>query len=52
MVFYKRKITVADGEITNAAHLTLKQTILPNCLGTSASIHPHWASIHLPKKMS
>ncbi|EXJ75983.1 MFS transporter, FHS family, L-fucose permease [Cladophialophora psammophila CBS 110553] len=34
MVFYKRKITVSDGEITNAAHLTLRQSFLPNCLVT------------------
>ncbi|EXJ96019.1 MFS transporter, FHS family, L-fucose permease [Capronia coronata CBS 617.96] len=34
MPLYKRKVTVSDGEITNAAHLTLRQSLLPNCLVT------------------
>jgi hypothetical protein len=33
MVFYKRKITVSDDTVTSAAHLTLKQSLVPNLLG-------------------
>lgn len=30
---YKRKITVADDEVTAAVHLTLRQSIVPCLLG-------------------
>lgn len=33
MGLYKRKITVDDGEVTNAAHLTLRQSLIPCFLG-------------------
>ena len=32
MVFYKRKITISDDTVTNAVHLTTKQSLLPNLL--------------------
>jgi FHS family L-fucose permease-like MFS transporter len=34
MGVYKRKITVEDSAITSAVHLTLRQSLLPNALGT------------------
>lgn len=37
MAIYKRKITVADDEVTSAVHLTLRQSLIPCFLGES---HP------------
>ncbi|PGH13520.1 hypothetical protein AJ80_06270 [Polytolypa hystricis UAMH7299] len=34
MAFYKRKITVSDKAVTNAANLTLRQSLIPNLLVT------------------
>lgn len=34
MGWYTRKIVVSDDTVTTAVHLTVRQSLVPNCLGT------------------
>lgn len=38
MAIWNRKITVSDEAVTSAVHLTLRQSLVPNLLGTSFPI--------------
>ena len=39
MGLWSRKIVVNDDDVTNAANLTLRQSMVPNMLGTSLQTH-------------
>jgi hypothetical protein len=38
MAWWKRTIVVRDDAVTSAAHLTLKQSLVPNALGMQITV--------------